>query len=913
MESTKKYNKNISKIILILFLFYLCFLNTTVLAVEENNKITVKKSSKIEKTQKTEEKEKLDDSKENAIENNKNDTKIETKTKETQDEAKKIEEEKPKTENTDNTKNDEIEKEKESKNTQNAQNTKSLNTNNTSNENDANSEGNNINNENTNQAFEAKLNEIIFKRSGANDYIIGNISTNKKFEDVTIVVRDIKNKKELETWKSNIGSGKIYFDRNITGYVGEYEIVAKYGKEEKILELVNAKNESNTYYTIEVKKLNKSSFETSKIERKIKVSVKDITIKKIGDMDYLTANLYVKDYNIGYNIYLKNIKDGKMLETWTLKNGTDCYFDKNITEFTGEFEIIIKTSDGKEYYIPLNNLKNDNDFNTFILSKNEKTFVLKPFAKELVAETRDITFKNVNSLDYIIGNVKIFNRIGKKEYSPGKIKIILRNINDKSVKETWVLNKGHNEYYFDINLTKNYGKFEIVAVNVDTNEEIVLDLKNVYNTKTFYTLSVELLNQKQFELTKSKKEIFGSVNYGKFTSTENADYFIGNINAYNVFKGNKTKLNNCTFVLKEVNTKKEYVMFSIDQGNNNYYVDCYLGMIPTGNYNIIAKAEGIESEIINSNIGIEDLQTMNVRKMENGYIIKRKSEDLQVFLKTSKFKVLDGRDYIQGNAEVYILNNGIRSSAKDKFDIGIKNLRTGGIQRGYVNNIKDDIYYYDINIKYASEDRYALIAINRENNKEIYLNIRYDKGFIFLENNKIYDIKGSNFSIKRLKPYTLNITNHWAHHNNFTFEYGRPITEITIHHMAMVASAEKCGRGFQNPNRAASSNYGIGVNGEIARYVADTDISWANANWESNKRAVTIEVSDCAIGGNWPVSNASMNSLIELVAQIARRYDINLVKGVTLTWHRMYYNTNCPGPYLLEHMDYIVEEARKRV
>lgn len=89
MESTKKYNKNISKIILILFLFYLCFLNTTVLAVEENNKITVKKSSKIEKTQKTEEKEKLDDSKENAIENNKNDTKIETKIKETQDEAKK--------------------------------------------------------------------------------------------------------------------------------------------------------------------------------------------------------------------------------------------------------------------------------------------------------------------------------------------------------------------------------------------------------------------------------------------------------------------------------------------------------------------------------------------------------------------------------------------------------------------------------------------------------------------------------------------------------------------------------------------------------------------------------------------------------------------------------------------------------
>ncbi len=1030
MKSTKKYNKNISKIILIIFLFSLCFLNTTALAVEENNKITVKKSSKIEKTQKTEEKEKLDDSKENAIENNKNDTKIETKTKENQDEAKKLEE-KPKTKNTDNTKNYEIEKQKESKNTQNAQNlqnTKLLNTNNTSNKNNTNSEGNNINNENTNQAFEAKLNEIIFKRAGANDYIIGNISTNKKFEDVTIVVREKISKKELEVWKldkgsgniyidrnmtnyegeyeivakykneekvldltnvkkqsntyktvelknifknsfvlrkikepvflvrtneltfvragendyilGNIytnkkcedvtvvvrekvtkkelgvwkldnGSGNIYFDRNMTNYEGEYEIVAKYKNEEKVLDLTNVKNKSNTYETVELKNMFKNSFVFSKKIRKIKLKVKDITVKKIGKKDYLISNLYVKDYNLGYKIYLKNIADGTLHETWMLKNGTDCYFDKNLTGFTGEFEIIIKSGDGKEDFISLNNWKNDMELNTFNIEKNNKTFILKPFTKEYIVETKDITFKNVNSLDYLMGNIDVYNKVGTNIYDAGKVNVVIRDVEDKTIRNTWILKRNNNTYYFDINLSNKYGKYEIVLFNLDTNIETIIPLNNVCNYKNYNSVSVEILDQKRFELTKPKKEIFGKINEGKFTSTENADYFIGTINAYSIYKGAITKLNDYNFAFKDINTKKEYKMFVIDRGNNNYYVDLNLSNIPTGNYNIILKDGTFKTDIIITNVKVENLQTIIASKLDNGYTLKRKSEDLYVFLKNTKFKAISERDYIQADLEVYLLDNGIKKNAKDKFDIGVKNLRTGKITRGYIKNIKDNIYYMDININYADEGIYSLIAINKENQKEINLNIRFDKTYLFLHNNKIYDIINSNFKIKRLKPYTLNITNYWANSNNYTKEGGRIITEITIHHMAMVGSAEKCGGIFQNPNRKASSNYGIGVNGEVGRYVADTDISWANANWESNKRAITIEVSDESIGGRWPVSNASMNTLIELIAQIARRYEINLVKGVTLTWHRMYYNTNCPGPYLLEHMDYIIEEARK--
>lgn len=151
-----------------------------------------------------------------------------------------------------------------------------------------------------------------------------------------------------------------------------------------------------------------------------------------------------------------------------------------------------------------------------------------------------------------------------------------------------------------------------------------------------------------------------------------------------------------------------------------------------------------------------------------------------------------------------------------------------------------------------------------------------------------------------------------AHKNNYTDGRNTSIKEITIHHMAGVLTAKQCGRIFQNSNRKASSNYGIGKNGEIAVYVDENDTSWCNSNWASNCRAVTIETSDSQTGGNWLVSDKVLNSLIKLVADIAKRNNLGtLIKGKNVTWHSMYTDTNCPGPYLLSKMDYIIAEANK--
>uniref|UniRef100_UPI0021B14605 peptidoglycan recognition protein family protein n=1 Tax=Klebsiella pneumoniae TaxID=573 RepID=UPI0021B14605 len=66
------------------------------------------------------------------------------------------------------------------------------------------------------------------------------------------------------------------------------------------------------------------------------------------------------------------------------------------------------------------------------------------------------------------------------------------------------------------------------------------------------------------------------------------------------------------------------------------------------------------------------------------------------------------------------------------------------------------------------------------------------------------------------------------------------------------------------------------------------------------------------VGGKYPVSDEVLNVLIKLVADIAKRNNLGtLVKGESVTWHKMHAETACPGEYLLSRMDYIIEEANK--
>jgi N-acetyl-anhydromuramyl-L-alanine amidase AmpD len=144
---------------------------------------------------------------------------------------------------------------------------------------------------------------------------------------------------------------------------------------------------------------------------------------------------------------------------------------------------------------------------------------------------------------------------------------------------------------------------------------------------------------------------------------------------------------------------------------------------------------------------------------------------------------------------------------------------------------------------------------------------------------------------------------------------GYDICKITPHHMAGVLTAEECGNIFQNPNRQASSNYGIGVDGEIACYVGEENRAWTSSSAWNDCQAITIEVSNCDVGDDWPISDESWDSLVNLCVDICRRYDFRLDytgdKYGSLTRHNMFANTNCPGPYLQSRLDYLADEVNR--
>ena len=150
-----------------------------------------------------------------------------------------------------------------------------------------------------------------------------------------------------------------------------------------------------------------------------------------------------------------------------------------------------------------------------------------------------------------------------------------------------------------------------------------------------------------------------------------------------------------------------------------------------------------------------------------------------------------------------------------------------------------------------------------------------------------------------------------AYEGNYTKgRSGRKIEAITIHHMAGRLTAEQCGKIFQKIGRYGSSHYGIGYDGRIGQYVDETDTAWTNSNWDSNCKSVTIETSDN--DNSWYVNDTTLNSLIKLVADIAKRNNLGtLVPGKNLTWHSMFTSTTCPGDYLRSKMQYIADEANK--
>lgn len=144
------------------------------------------------------------------------------------------------------------------------------------------------------------------------------------------------------------------------------------------------------------------------------------------------------------------------------------------------------------------------------------------------------------------------------------------------------------------------------------------------------------------------------------------------------------------------------------------------------------------------------------------------------------------------------------------------------------------------------------------------------------------------------------------------------ILKITPHHMAGNLTIEQCGEIFASIDRQGSSNYGIGSDGRVGMYVEEKNRAWTSSNAENDHMAVTIEVANDVIGGDWHVSDKALASLIDLCVDICKRNGIERLnftgdENGNLTMHKYFAATACPGAYLESKFPYIANEVNKRL
>ena len=165
-------------------------------------------------------------------------------------------------------------------------------------------------------------------------------------------------------------------------------------------------------------------------------------------------------------------------------------------------------------------------------------------------------------------------------------------------------------------------------------------------------------------------------------------------------------------------------------------------------------------------------------------------------------------------------------------------------------------------------------------------------------------------SYSKLATYCNRTTQHWSG------RFGNKICKITPHYMAAPMSGRQCADYFARNQRQASSNYCIGINGDIACSVDEENAAWTSSSWWNDSQAITIECGniDNATGEMTP---ATWKALVNLCVDVCKRYGFRLnytgTSSGSLTMHKMYAATACPGAWLEARMPQLAKEVNAKL
>ena len=154
------------------------------------------------------------------------------------------------------------------------------------------------------------------------------------------------------------------------------------------------------------------------------------------------------------------------------------------------------------------------------------------------------------------------------------------------------------------------------------------------------------------------------------------------------------------------------------------------------------------------------------------------------------------------------------------------------------------------------------------------------------------------------------------------------IDRITPHCVVGQLSCESICGCFTSPQREASCNYGIGMDGRISLSVEEKNRSWCSSSNANDQRAVTIE---CASDKTAPyaMTDAVYAALIDLCTDICKRNGKSKLlwfgdKNKTLSYepkademiitvHRWFANKSCPGDWVYNRLGDLAAKVTSRL
>lgn len=141
----------------------------------------------------------------------------------------------------------------------------------------------------------------------------------------------------------------------------------------------------------------------------------------------------------------------------------------------------------------------------------------------------------------------------------------------------------------------------------------------------------------------------------------------------------------------------------------------------------------------------------------------------------------------------------------------------------------------------------------------------------------------------------------------------KKITKLVLHHAAGKDAALLAA--MLNPNRTLSANYVMLNNNKWYGIVADMFKANTTAHAVDHE-ALTIEIANN--GGekgsgnpdSWSMTPAKMEAIAQFVAAACKHHGLPINRK-TVTFHREYKSTRCPGEFLWNRRDWIVKRAQE--